>query len=137
MCKMNTLGTYWTAIHALPATPQSEPSDISSDDLVSFDRGRQEPTNLVAALLEHISEARAAETATDYSKAVQRAWDALSALCDNAVTCRCGGLLDRLTGICGECVERRTQLDADFARKIEAGDHAYAAALAIDTTCGF
>lgn len=122
---------------ARPAAQQ--PFDILSSDglitLASPDASR--PGNLLAALREHISEARAAETATDYSKAVQRAWGALSALCDNAVTCRCGGLLDRLTGRCEECIAKREQLDADFARKIEAGDHAYAAALAIDKTCGF
>lgn len=119
-----------TTTTARPAAQQPF-NTLTSDDLItlaSSDASR--PGNVRAALDEAISEARAAETATDYSKAVQRAWEALSTLCDNAVTCRCGGLLDRLTGICGECVAKREQLDADFA-------HIDVLLSDIDEACGF
>ena len=103
---------------AQPVAPATI-KDISSEGpgiLFSRDADRLESSNLLEALHGHILDARAAETATAFSASVQRAWVALSALCDAGLTCRCGGVLDRLTGACAECEEKREQLDADFRR---------------------
>jgi hypothetical protein len=93
--------------------------------------------NLLDALRAAISEARAAETDIAAREAIETAQNLVEWLSNAAVTCRCGALLDPLTGICGACIERRAQLDADFRRKVEAGDHAYATAMDIDEAAGF
>ena len=101
----------------LPVAPATI-KNISPDGLGSlFPRDADRQTTNVRQLLDGaIADARTAETACAYSAAVQRAWVALSTLCDAGLTCLCGGVLDRLTGICAECVEQRAQLDADFRR---------------------
>ena len=108
-----------TTEKALPATSvvvSNRPTSNGSIFLgISEDHGRQ-GGNLLEVLHAAISEARAAETDIKHGEAIDGAVRLLEQLCDSAVTCRCGGLLDRLTGICPLCVERRTQLDAEFAR---------------------
>jgi hypothetical protein len=68
------------------------------------------------ALRAAISEARAAETEIAAREAIETAQNLVEWLCNSTVTCRCGALLDPLTGICDACIERRAQLDADFRR---------------------
>ena len=119
-----------TPTYSLP-TAQAVYDSPSPDLFIGLDpsgAGRQ--TNLRERLDDAILTVRAAETAIEAREALDEATSLLERLCDRAITCHCGGLLDRLTGVCDLCIERREQMTA-------ARDHAGATALDIDPFSGF